>query len=59
MMNVTDAIEIALAIFIKQILPSCSDYFHRIVRVEKSTRLPEKKWKIHNFLSNNNTRRCV
>ena len=29
--DVTDAVQIALAIFIEQVLSSCSNYFHRVV----------------------------
>lgn len=35
--DVTDAVEIALSIFVKQILSPRSDYFHGVVWIEEAT----------------------
>lgn len=40
MVDITDAVQIPLAIFIVQILSSRSDYFHGVVWVKKSAWLP-------------------
>lgn len=39
-LDVTDAVEVTLSIFIEQVLSPRSDYFHRVVRIKESTRLP-------------------
>ena len=44
-MDITDAVQIAHSIFIEQILPSCSDYFHWVVGVKQSTWLPATQHK--------------
>lgn len=42
-LNVTDAVEVPLSIFIEQVLSPRSDYFHGVVRIKESTRLPAKE----------------